>query len=494
MNLEISHQQWRRVRPALAIALALGLLQLGLGTVAYYQSRHVLMEGRLSAAHSLTQGLVVAVSEEWAQRNYASMEARVLQTMADPVVASVTLQDTQGRVLVRLDRNEPHAHPHSLYNAAAWSVPNESEPATWQSTGTDRLTTWAPVRLGVILGWIRVETFLELDSDDWANLRRQNLWLALLSLASGGVILGVFLWRAYFAVVRRESFVQMKLDETSNRLIQSDKLAALGQLATGVAHEINNPVAYVSANLRTLQKYMQSIDQYASELRQRCATQDAEPSTTPGASASGLEAIEARYNLAFVREDVQQIFHETEQGLGRVSTIVRDLQNFARADVRQEFVATDLWSCMQSTLNIAKALAKQHVEFVVEWQDVAQVACVPSQINQVLLNLLVNAIQAMAPEQAGQIHIRNGADAQSVWIEVADNGRGMSPTTQAKIFDPFFTTKPQGEGTGLGLSVSLGIVQRHGGSLTCHSEEGRGTTMRLMLPMRQQPLSAGATT
>lgn len=485
MNLEISQQQWRRVRPALAIALALALLQLGLGTVAYYQSRNVLMEGRLSAAHSLTQGLVVAVSEEWAQRNYASMEARVLQTMADPVVASVTLQDTQGRVLVRLDRYAPHAHPHSLYNTPAWSTPQETDPTTWQETGADRLTTWAPVRLGVTLGWIRVETFLELDSDDWASLRRQNFWLALLSLISGGVILGVFLWRAYFALVRRESFIEMKLDETSNRLIQADKLAALGQLATGVAHEINNPVAYVSANLRALQKYMHSIDQYAQDLRTQLKAR--------GLTDADLQATDTQHNVCFIREDLQQLFNETEQGLGRVSTIVRDLQNFARADVRQEFLVTDLWSCMQSTLNIAKALAKQKTEFDVQWQEVPYVACVPSQINQVLLNLLVNAVQAMAPDQEGHVRIRNGADAQRVWLEISDDGRGMSPATQAKIFDPFFTTKPQGEGTGLGLSVSLGIVHRHGGSLTCHSQEGQGTTMRLELPLSQpKPLAAGA--
>jgi signal transduction histidine kinase len=318
-------------------------------------------------------------------------------------------------------------------------------------------------------------------------LRTQNLWLALLSLVSGGVILGVFLWRAYFAVVKRESFIAMKLDETSNRLIQSDKLAALGQLATGVAHEINNPVAYVSANLRALQKYVQSLDQYAHDLRADLLAQ--------GVSESALQAVDVRHNVAFIREDVQQLFNETEQGLGRVSTIVRDLQNFARADVRQEFLQTDLWSCMQSTLNIAKALAKNQVVFVMQWQDVPKVACVPSQINQVLLNLLVNAIQAIEPTQAGQIHIRSGVQGTRVWVEIEDNGKGMSELTRTKIFDPFFTTKPQGEGTGLGLSVSLGIVQRHGGTLTCKSEPGRGTTMRLTLPLNQpERATPGAST
>lgn len=487
MNLQLSTQQWRRVRPALWIALALGVLQLGLGAVAYYQSRNVMIEGRLSSAHSLTQGLVVAVGEEWAQRNYASMEARVLQTMADPVVASVILQDTQGRVLVRLERSAPQSAPHSIYNAPAVHAPHETDASTWQETAADRLTTWAPVRLGVTLGWIRVQTFLELDSDDWRSLRTQNLWLALLSLVSGGVILGVFLWRAYFAVVKRESFIAMKLDETSNRLIQSDKLAALGQLATGVAHEINNPVAYVSANLRALQKYVQSLDQYAHDLRADLLAQ--------GVSESALQAVDVRHNVAFIREDVQQLFNETEQGLGRVSTIVRDLQNFARADVRQEFLQTDLWSCMQSTLNIAKALAKNQVVFVMQWQDVPKVACVPSQINQVLLNLLVNAIQAIEPTQAGQIHIRSGVQGTRVWVEIEDNGKGMSELTRTKIFDPFFTTKPQGEGTGLGLSVSLGIVQRHGGTLTCKSEPGRGTTMRLTLPLNQpERATPGAST
>jgi signal transduction histidine kinase len=486
MNIQITPQQWRRVRPALLIALALAVLQLGLGAVAYYQSRNVLIEGRLSAAHSLTQGLVVAVSEEWAQRNYASMEARVLQTMADPVVASVVLQDLQERVLVRLERASPNDTLHLIYNGPAFALPPEDRPASWQQTSKDRLTTWAPVKLGVTLGWIRVETFLELDSDEWASLRRQNFWLAVLSLISGAVILGVFLWRAYFALVRREHFIEMKLDEASNRLIQSDKLAALGQLATGVAHEINNPLAYVSANLRALQKYTQTLDQ--------CVTDMKAQAVAAGAPEEDVAALERRHNLAFIRDDVQQLFNETEQGLGRVSTIVRDLQNFARADVRQDFLPTDLWSCMQSTLNIARALAKQKVEFVVQWQDLPQVLCVPSQINQVLLNLLVNAVQAMDPDRPGQIYIRSGVNAQRVWIEVIDEGKGMSPQTQAKMFDPFFTTKPQGEGTGLGLSVSLGIAQRHGGTLSAHSEVGKGTTMRLELPIQQPKLpEQGAT-
>ena len=154
------------------------------------------------------------------------------------------------------------------------------------------------------------------------------LFRSLLSLVSGSVILGVFLWRVYFAVVRREHFIEMKLDETSNRLIQSDKLAALGQLAAGVAHEINNPIAYVSANLRALQKYFQTLDHYANDVREQAQAQ--------GTSHEQLVALEKQHNMGFIREDIQQLFHETEQGLGRVSVIVRDLQNFARADVRQE--------------------------------------------------------------------------------------------------------------------------------------------------------------
>lgn len=487
MNIQVTAQQWRRIRPALLIALALAILQLGLGAVAYYQSRNVLIEGRLSAAHSLTQGLVVAVGEEWAQRNYASMEARVLQTMSDPVVASVALQDLQGRVLVRIERAAPHDATRLVYDAPAFDPPQKDDPTHWQHTDSERLTTWAPVRLGVTLGWIRVQTFLELESDDWSSLRRQNFWLALLSLVSGGVILGVFLWRAYFAVVKREHFIEMKLDETSNRLIQSDKLAALGQLATGVAHEINNPLAYVSANLRALQKYMQQLDQYLAALQQQ--------SQAAGVPAETLQALNKQHNVAFIQDDVQQLFNETEQGLGRVSAIVRDLQNFARADVRQEFLLTDLWSCVQSTLNIARALAKQKVEFIVQWQELPPVLCVPSQINQVLLNLLVNAVQAVDPERLGHVYIRSGKDAKHVWVEVSDDGRGMSAQTQAKMFDPFFTTKPQGEGTGLGLSVSLGIAQRHGGKLSATSEEGKGTTMRLELPLHQpKPSTEGAST
>lgn len=473
---------WRRFRAAIFIALVLASLQVAVGVFSYVQSRTALLEGRREAAHNLTQGLVVAVAEEWAQRNYGSMEARVIQTMADVGVASVVLLDLDGRELVRVERNSPRDAPTlSYHRAAPLTPPSPERSSDWQQVGAERLTTWAPVRLGLLLGWIRVQSFLDVQNDDLDRLRQQNFWLALLSVLSGAAVLGLFVWRSYRVVVRREHWFTQRLDEASRQLVQSEKLAALGQLAAGVAHEINNPIAYVGNNVRALKTYLHHYDALVQALMHQ--------GRLGALTAADLDALEKTHKLSFMRADGEHIFQETEEGLTRIATIVRDLQNFARADVRQEFVRTDLRHCIEPALNIARSTSKRRVQFDWVWEPVPEVHCVPSQINQVLLNLLVNAVQAIPPEQEGQIWVRNGQEKDQVWITVRDNGSGMSQATLARIFDPFFTTKPQDEGTGLGLSVSLGIVQRHGGRLSVESAPGEGTTFKLSLPIE----SAAAT-
>jgi signal transduction histidine kinase len=292
----------------------------------------------------------------------------------------------------------------------------------------------------------------------------------VLSVFSGIVILSVFLWRAYFTVIKRGHLVEAKLDEATKRLVQSEKLASLGELAAGVAHEINNPVGYVSSNLTSLQKYLTVYEKVLD---------------APEANSDDMLAVKKKYNYDFIREDLQNLVKETQEGVGRVKAIIQDLKDYARTNVATHYVEADLHVGLKSTLNIAKAQLKDKADVRLALGNLPMVECAPAQIDQVLLNLIVNAAQAMPAGQRGMIDISTGVKDNTVWIEVKDNGPGIPEAILNKIFDPFFTTKDPGMGTGLGLSVSLNIIQQHGGTLAVQSTVGVGTTFTITLPIRR---------
>lgn len=253
-----------------------------------------------------------------------------------------------------------------------------------------------------------------------------------------------------------------RLRTTQAQLIQSEKMASIGQLAAGVAHEINNPIGYVYSNLGSLQGYLDDLLGIV-----RSATgRSAEPPPS--------------CDVAFLEEDIPQLLSETREGLDRVKKIVQDLKDFSRIDANDEWQPADLVRCVESTLNIVHNEIRYKATVIKDLQPLPQVECLPSQLNQVFMNLLVNAAQALADK--GTIRVATGHDAQQVWVEIADDGCGMTPEVQKRVFEPFFTTKPVGKGTGLGLSVSYSIVQKHKGSIRLTSEPGRGTTFRVILP------------
>ncbi|WP_431082048.1 ATP-binding protein [Pseudomonas thivervalensis] len=197
-----------------------------------------------------------------------------------------------------------------------------------------------------------------------------------------------------------------------------------------------------------------------------------------------LRKLREQVELDFLVEDIPLLIKESKDGIGRVGQIVKDLKDFSRVDSSQEWQMANLQQGMDSTLNIVANEIKYKADVVKEYTPLPEVECLPSQINQVIMNLIVNAAQAIGPER-GTITLRNGVSDETVWIEVADNGSGIPPETLQKIFDPFFTTKPIGQGTGLGLSLSYGIVKKHNGEITVRSEVGVGTTFRVELPVRQ---------
>ncbi|KVZ98709.1 histidine kinase [Burkholderia cepacia] len=265
------------------------------------------------------------------------------------------------------------------------------------------------------------------------------------------------------------------LEETHVQLLQSEKLASIGQLAAGVAHEINNPIGFVSANLNTLKTWVRSL------LDVIAAHEAALPQLDP-AARDALTALGRAADLDYVRGEIATLIDESIDGALRVRRIVQDLRDFSRP-ASDEWSVVDLRAGLESTLNVVHNELKYKAEIVRDYGDVPLVECLPSQLNQVVMNLLVNAAQAI-PER-GVITIRTSSDGEQVSIAISDTGTGMTPDVVRRIFDPFFTTKPVGQGTGLGLSVSHGIVERHRGTIDVTSEPGRGTTFCVRLPIRR---------
>ncbi len=288
----------------------------------------------------------------------------------------------------------------------------------------------------------------------------------------------------------QENLLQLKetnrrLEDAQNQLLQSEKLASIGQLAAGVAHEINNPVGFVSSNMRTLSTYtdklFELIDAYAA------ATARVQ---MPADVAAALEAVRQPVDLEYLREDLRDLLHESDDGLQRVRRIVQDLKDFSHVD-SGEWQAVDLNQCIKSTLNVVwnEIKFKAKVDFALG--ELPDVLCNAPQINQVIMNLLVNAAHAI--ESSGVITIRSSHAGSMAWFEIEDNGCGMSEQVQKRIFEPFFTTKTIGTGTGLGLSVSYGIVSKHAGRMEVFSTAGVGTRFRVSLPIAGLPGMAPAT-
>jgi len=294
----------------------------------------------------------------------------------------------------------------------------------------------------------------------------------------GMVVENAMLHQAQSCQISELAATNVQLAEAHAQLVQSEKLASLGQMAAGVAHEINNPIGYINSNLQSMVGYVDDLfsllDNYATLETQ--LKSDNPALIALGARKKGLDE-------DFLREDLPNLLAECHEGVERVSRIVRDLKNFSRKDTN-EWEAVDLHKGIDSTLNIVHNELKYKAEVVREYGELPSVECIPSQIGQVFTNLLVNAAHAL--KERGVITISTGTAGSKVWVEVADTGVGIDPAIMDKLFDPFFTTKGPGEGTGLGLSVTYGIIERHGGLIEVDSKLGQGTVFRVTLPVSQQ--------
>lgn len=270
------------------------------------------------------------------------------------------------------------------------------------------------------------------------------------------------------------------LKQAQSHLVQSEKLAGLGQMVAGVAHEINNPLSFVSNNVAVLQRDVAELRELLLLYRKGEDHLDKVQPELMGEIRSLCERIDIDYTL----ENLQGLLDRTRDGMSRIQRIVKDLRAFARLD-ESDLNEVDLNAGIESTLNIIQGHARRkQIELKAELEPLPLVTCYPAKINQVVMNLIGNAIDACG--EGGSVTVRSRARAGEIQIDVIDNGCGIEPEIRDKIFDPFFTTKPVGVGTGLGLSISYGIMQEHGGSIEVESAPGHGTRFSVRLPVQCQ--------
>jgi PAS domain S-box-containing protein len=273
------------------------------------------------------------------------------------------------------------------------------------------------------------------------------------------------------------------LKQAQRQLLQSEKLASIGQLAAGVAHEINNPVGFISSNLQTLQGYMRHVSKVLETVDQFKAAVPGRDWEKAGAAVQTIERMEKDVSLNFIVQDTDALLRESREGIDRIKKIVLDLRSFARED-EEVFEAVNVEEIIDNILSIVWNEIKYKAELKKDYSHIPPVKCNSRKIGQVFVNLLINASHAI--EGKGVIEIKTYRDGGNACVEVSDTGKGMDEDTMKRIFDPFFTTKPVGEGTGLGLSISYDIVKEHGGDIVVKSKPGQGARFTVLLPLESK--------
>ncbi len=271
-----------------------------------------------------------------------------------------------------------------------------------------------------------------------------------------------------------------RLEITQNQMLQSEKMASIGQLAAGVAHEINNPTGFVSSNLRTLRGYQNDLDRLLDQYRTlKHALKNDEDQAAIQEMIKHIEATEDEVDIGYIRQDIGELIAESEEGTERIKKIVEDLKHFAHPG-QDKVQDTDINKELESTLNVVKNELKYKAAVVTELNPLPIIQANPQQLNQVFVNILVNAAQSI--ENMGEIRIKTRHVDGHVEIGISDTGCGIAKENISKIFDPFFTTKEVGKGTGLGMNIAYNIIKKHNGHIDVRSEAGKGTHFRITIP------------
>ncbi len=269
-----------------------------------------------------------------------------------------------------------------------------------------------------------------------------------------------------------QAYEELKM--TQAKILQQEKMASIGQLAAGVAHEINNPVAFIASNLNTLDKYTRRFLDFLHDqevvIKSVCATEAMEK----------LEKRRKELKIDYIKEDVNKLLQESVEGTERVQKIVRQLTRFSRVD-DADYLEADINEVMEQSINLVWSELKFKAVLHKNYGKLPVTKCFPQQISQVFINLLLNAFQAI-PEK-GEIKIKTWQKNNEIFVSISDTGVGIPSANMGKIFEPFFTTKELGKGTGLGLSISYEIIRRHEGDISVESKEGKGTNFTIRIPV-----------
>ena len=277
------------------------------------------------------------------------------------------------------------------------------------------------------------------------------------------------------------------LRKNQPKLVQQEKLASIGQLAAGIAHELNNPIGFISSNFTSLKSYIYVIKEYIQYYEEETSKM-VQRDVSMGQLLKNLNTFKEKEKLEYIFHDIDDLVNESMEGIQRITEIVRSLRNFSRIDTESEIEQYDINDALESTLTVAKNEIKYVADVGKQYSEVPLIECVGGEINQVLLNIIVNAAQSIKSqnrEDRGYIEVRTFADEEYVYCKIKDDGPGMPKEILGKIYDPFFTTKEAGKGTGLGLSISYDIiVHKHRGDLIAESTVGKGTTFTIKIPIK----------
>lgn len=396
----------------------------------------------------------------------ATVDLTTLHHSLNQLLGNCCILDSRQRVLAGGAADEQAAR--------RWPVCADLEEVGWLETAADEAHARAAVQLleSILQANHRyrmaAELHLTVTESDYRALREKNEALRASET------------RYRELAENLEEMVQQQLkqiDAARVRLYSSEKLAAVGQLAAGVAHEINNPIGFMLSNLRTAASYVSLLQEIGAEVRRR--------------DWGALDAKWRAEDMDFVLSDFQSLLDESMSGAQRVAKIVVALKDFSQVDVA-EWQQADLNQLIQTVVTVAGPVLGTAIPIVLDLQPVPSVRCHPGNMNQLMLNLLTNAAQAL--ETSGQITLSSRLEDNQVVMRVSDTGKGIAAGILPRVFDPFFTTRPVGQGTGLGLTVCHDIVTAHGGTIDMVSQPGSGTTVIIRLPLQpvRQDAAGGA--
>jgi len=275
----------------------------------------------------------------------------------------------------------------------------------------------------------------------------------------------------------------MEIQTTQLQLLQQEKMASVGQLAAGIAHEINTPLGFIAGNLTSLQRYSARMEEYISSqenaLKELIDNPDARNEIV-----ERMSALKKRLKLDFILNDLDGIIGESLDGANRVKGIVDDLKGFARLD-ESEDKDVSINDCMESALNLLRGTVDDRITLIKSYGTLPYLLCNPRLLNQAFMAIILNAFQAVS--EGGEITLQTGSDGDRIFAVISDNGCGISADIIGRIFEPFFTTREVGKGTGLGLSVAYNIIKKHNGSIEVESRPGNGTTVTVSIPIISAP-------